>query len=188
MRTPTARNVAPAGSEYAETVRSNHCSCLQLERASQVNEGVYTLVATNSLGTNNYSIDAKFHKDEDLFAQTSKAAARVREIPGIFERVCQSIHQPYQVCIATGGGNFDQPLSVAYCLPNLHTTGKMSSSNFYNNEKNRCRKQEQRKNPADSKTSINSNLWSVKVFKGAILFLEATNDDRIPLLGDVTRR
>ncbi|GFS82509.1 transposable element Tcb1 transposase [Trichonephila clavipes] len=24
--TPTARNVAPAGSEYAETVRSNHCS------------------------------------------------------------------------------------------------------------------------------------------------------------------
>ncbi|GFV10247.1 hypothetical protein TNCV_3661991 [Trichonephila clavipes] len=26
MGTPTARNVAPAGSEYAETVRSNHCS------------------------------------------------------------------------------------------------------------------------------------------------------------------
>ncbi|GFX92519.1 hypothetical protein TNCV_710241 [Trichonephila clavipes] len=26
MDTPTARNVAPAGSEYAETVRSNHCS------------------------------------------------------------------------------------------------------------------------------------------------------------------
>ncbi|GFU74367.1 hypothetical protein TNCV_2094911 [Trichonephila clavipes] len=26
MSTPTARNVAPAGSEYAETVRSNHCS------------------------------------------------------------------------------------------------------------------------------------------------------------------
>ncbi|GFS53355.1 uncharacterized protein TNCV_1327121 [Trichonephila clavipes] len=25
MRTPTARNVAPTGSEYAETVRSNHC-------------------------------------------------------------------------------------------------------------------------------------------------------------------
>ncbi|GFW86930.1 uncharacterized protein TNCV_2810851 [Trichonephila clavipes] len=26
MSTPTARNVAPAGSEYAETLRSNHCS------------------------------------------------------------------------------------------------------------------------------------------------------------------
>ncbi|GFV88321.1 hypothetical protein TNCV_927341 [Trichonephila clavipes] len=26
MGTPTARNVAPAGSEYAETVRSNHCT------------------------------------------------------------------------------------------------------------------------------------------------------------------
>ncbi|GFT09664.1 hypothetical protein TNCV_4948231 [Trichonephila clavipes] len=26
MGTPTARNVAPAGSEYAETVRSNHCN------------------------------------------------------------------------------------------------------------------------------------------------------------------
>ncbi|GFS98964.1 hypothetical protein TNCV_3896541 [Trichonephila clavipes] len=25
MGTPTARNVAPAGSEYAETARSNHC-------------------------------------------------------------------------------------------------------------------------------------------------------------------
>ncbi|GFV79054.1 hypothetical protein TNCV_3687611 [Trichonephila clavipes] len=25
MGTPTARNVAPSGSEYAETVRSNHC-------------------------------------------------------------------------------------------------------------------------------------------------------------------
>ncbi|GFV49778.1 hypothetical protein TNCV_1736611, partial [Trichonephila clavipes] len=25
MGTPTERNVAPAGSEYAETVRSNHC-------------------------------------------------------------------------------------------------------------------------------------------------------------------
>ncbi|GFY14390.1 hypothetical protein TNCV_1021551 [Trichonephila clavipes] len=26
MVSPTARNVAPAGSEYAETVRSNHCT------------------------------------------------------------------------------------------------------------------------------------------------------------------
>ncbi|GFS56950.1 uncharacterized protein TNCV_2661341 [Trichonephila clavipes] len=26
MGTPTARNVAPAGSEFAETVRSNHCT------------------------------------------------------------------------------------------------------------------------------------------------------------------
>ncbi|GFS90632.1 uncharacterized protein TNCV_4098211 [Trichonephila clavipes] len=29
MGTPTARNVAPAGSDYAETVRSNHCSLIR---------------------------------------------------------------------------------------------------------------------------------------------------------------
>ncbi|GFV65393.1 hypothetical protein TNCV_2638231 [Trichonephila clavipes] len=29
MGTPTTRNVAPAVSEYAETVRSNHCSRLK---------------------------------------------------------------------------------------------------------------------------------------------------------------
>ncbi|GFW82175.1 hypothetical protein TNCV_5056501 [Trichonephila clavipes] len=28
MGTPNARNVAPVGSEYAETVRSNHCNFL----------------------------------------------------------------------------------------------------------------------------------------------------------------
>ncbi|GFV10013.1 hypothetical protein TNCV_4522851 [Trichonephila clavipes] len=32
MGTPTARNVAPAGSEYAETVRSNHCKTVDLAR------------------------------------------------------------------------------------------------------------------------------------------------------------
>ncbi|GFQ69936.1 high affinity nerve growth factor receptor [Trichonephila clavata] len=42
--------------------------CLQLERASQVNEGVYTLVATNFLGIVNHSIDAKFHKDPVLIS------------------------------------------------------------------------------------------------------------------------
>ncbi|GFU05911.1 ATP-dependent DNA helicase [Trichonephila clavipes] len=31
MGTPTARNVAPAGSEYAETVRSNHCKAKNLD-------------------------------------------------------------------------------------------------------------------------------------------------------------
>ncbi|GFX64134.1 hypothetical protein TNCV_2090321 [Trichonephila clavipes] len=43
-------------------------------------------------------------------------------------------------------------------------------------------------NLADSKAPINSNLGSVNVFKGAILFLEATNDVRISLLDDVTWR
>ncbi|GFY75800.1 hypothetical protein TNIN_42981 [Trichonephila inaurata madagascariensis] len=43
-------------------------------------------------------------------------------------------------------------------------------------------------NLADSKAPINSNLGSVKVFKGAILFLEAIIDVRISLLDDVTRR
>ncbi|GFU46684.1 hypothetical protein TNCV_1546911 [Trichonephila clavipes] len=31
MGTPTARNVAPAGSEYAETVRINHCNGFSAE-------------------------------------------------------------------------------------------------------------------------------------------------------------
>lgn len=36
--------------------------CLQVERASQVNEGNYTMVATNSFGEVNNSIHAEFHK------------------------------------------------------------------------------------------------------------------------------
>ncbi|GFW02404.1 hypothetical protein TNCV_1733191 [Trichonephila clavipes] len=36
--TPTARNVAPAGSEYAETVRSNHCN---LENALVIRDVEY---------------------------------------------------------------------------------------------------------------------------------------------------
>ncbi|GFY47844.1 hypothetical protein TNIN_89651 [Trichonephila inaurata madagascariensis] len=43
-------------------------------------------------------------------------------------------------------------------------------------------------NLADSKAPINSNLGSVKVFKGASLFLEAINGVRISLLDDVTWR
>ncbi|GFV90823.1 hypothetical protein TNCV_2323921 [Trichonephila clavipes] len=38
MGTPTARNVAPAGSEYAETVRSNHCNSYFSIRACHIHE------------------------------------------------------------------------------------------------------------------------------------------------------
>ncbi|GFU52843.1 hypothetical protein TNCV_2254601 [Trichonephila clavipes] len=34
MGTPTARNAAPAGSEYAKTVQSSHCSCLKKKKLS----------------------------------------------------------------------------------------------------------------------------------------------------------
>ncbi|GIY82248.1 NT-3 growth factor receptor [Caerostris darwini] len=56
--------------ENAFTMKNSYLAdgCLQLERASQVNEGLYTLIATNSLGTVNYSIEAKFHKDPVLIA------------------------------------------------------------------------------------------------------------------------
>ncbi|XP_054714473.1 BDNF/NT-3 growth factors receptor-like [Uloborus diversus] len=37
--------------------------CLELVRASQVNEGIYTLVAMNPYGMDNFSIEAKFHKE-----------------------------------------------------------------------------------------------------------------------------
>ncbi|GFY12348.1 uncharacterized protein TNCV_284511 [Trichonephila clavipes] len=38
----------------------------------------------------------------------------------------------------------------------------------------------------DSKSPINSNLGSIKVFKGAILFLEATDDVRISLSDEMS--
>ncbi|GFY35768.1 uncharacterized protein TNCV_4841451 [Trichonephila clavipes] len=40
--------------------------------------------------------------DEDLVARISETAAREREIPGIFERVRQSLHRRCHACIATG--------------------------------------------------------------------------------------
>ena len=46
--------------------------------------------------------------DEDLVARISEAPARVREIPGIFKRVHQSLRRHYQTCIATGRRYFEQ--------------------------------------------------------------------------------
>lgn len=48
--------------------------------------------------------------DEDLVARISVAAAGVRETPGIFERVRQSLHRRCQACIASGGRNFEHLL------------------------------------------------------------------------------
>ncbi|GBN38054.1 hypothetical protein AVEN_196045-1 [Araneus ventricosus] len=48
--------------------------------------------------------------DEDPVARISVDAARVREIPAIFERVRQSLHLRCQACIAVGGRNFEQLL------------------------------------------------------------------------------
>ncbi|GBM62951.1 hypothetical protein AVEN_160231-1 [Araneus ventricosus] len=47
---------------------------------------------------------------EDLVARISVAAARVREIPGIFESVRQSLHRRCQACINVGGRNFEELL------------------------------------------------------------------------------
>ncbi|GFX45712.1 uncharacterized protein TNCV_1422961 [Trichonephila clavipes] len=46
--------------------------------------------------------------DEDLVDRISEGAARMREIPDIFERVHQSLHRRCQACIATRGRNFEQ--------------------------------------------------------------------------------
>ncbi|XP_054160604.1 BDNF/NT-3 growth factors receptor-like [Oppia nitens] len=40
--------------------------CLQIERATHVNDGYYTLVVINSLGEYNKSVEAQFHKDVNL--------------------------------------------------------------------------------------------------------------------------
>ncbi|GBM80445.1 hypothetical protein AVEN_83032-1 [Araneus ventricosus] len=45
--------------------------------------------------------------DEDLVARISVAAARVREIPGVFESVRQLLHRRCQACITVGGRNFE---------------------------------------------------------------------------------
>ncbi|GFU00252.1 high affinity nerve growth factor receptor [Nephila pilipes] len=68
LQNPLIRDLENAWTMKNSYVADDILSCLQLERASQVNEGLYTLVASNSLGTVNYSIDAKFHKDPVLIA------------------------------------------------------------------------------------------------------------------------
>ncbi|GIY30661.1 receptor protein-tyrosine kinase [Caerostris extrusa] len=70
LQQPALQNPIIQDLENAFTMKNSYLAdgCLQLERASQVNEGLYTLIATNSLGTVNYSIEAKFHKDPVLIA------------------------------------------------------------------------------------------------------------------------
>ena len=43
-----------------------------------------------------------FDSDKELVARISEAAARVREIPSIFERVRQSLHRRCQAFITAG--------------------------------------------------------------------------------------
>ncbi|GBM89233.1 hypothetical protein AVEN_45275-1 [Araneus ventricosus] len=50
--------------------------------------------------------------EEDLVARISIAAARVREIPGIFESERQSLHRCCQALITVGGRNFEQLLQT----------------------------------------------------------------------------
>ncbi|GFV07077.1 hypothetical protein TNCV_4687511 [Trichonephila clavipes] len=47
MGTPTARNVAPAGSEYADTVQSNHCSAIYCGADKMVK--AFSLMSSNHL-------------------------------------------------------------------------------------------------------------------------------------------
>ncbi|GFU63475.1 uncharacterized protein TNCV_4345711 [Trichonephila clavipes] len=59
---------------------------------------------------NNFAYATPFDSSEDLVAQISENAARVRKMPGISERVRQSLHQRCQACIATDGHNFEELL------------------------------------------------------------------------------
>jgi hypothetical protein len=47
---------------------------------------------------------------EDLVARLSVAAASVREIPGVFEKVRQSMRRRCEACINVGGRTFEQLL------------------------------------------------------------------------------
>ena len=44
---------------------------------------------------------------EGFVSRISEATSSVHEIPGIFERVHQSLHRRCQACITTGGHNFE---------------------------------------------------------------------------------
>lgn len=46
--------------------------CLQLEKATHANEGLYTLKVTNEFGTVNFSVEAQFHKEMIPPAQQGK--------------------------------------------------------------------------------------------------------------------
>ncbi|GFW15793.1 hypothetical protein TNCV_3582911 [Trichonephila clavipes] len=52
--------------------------------------------------------------DEDLVARISEAAARVREIPSIFEWVHQSLQRCSQAYITTGGRSFEQSVILVF--------------------------------------------------------------------------
>ncbi|GFX91235.1 hypothetical protein TNCV_1246501 [Trichonephila clavipes] len=73
MGTPTARNVAPAGSEYAETVRNNHCT-----NASDVTEDDIVWesgdIGNNSEVSSANGSDASFSKQENLNAVDHSAS------------------------------------------------------------------------------------------------------------------
>ncbi|GFS62516.1 uncharacterized protein TNCV_1262951 [Trichonephila clavipes] len=60
-----------------------------------------------------------FDSDENLVARISEATARVREIPGIFDRVRQSLHRHCHACITTSGRNFEQLLKTLYLSTTL---------------------------------------------------------------------
>ncbi|CAL1296021.1 unnamed protein product [Larinioides sclopetarius] len=47
---------------------------------------------------------------EDLVARISAAAADVRDMPGIFQRVRDSIHRRCEDCIAAAGSSFEHLL------------------------------------------------------------------------------
>ncbi|GFX50591.1 hypothetical protein TNCV_2721781 [Trichonephila clavipes] len=58
-----------------------------------------------------FNVLPELSQDEDLVARISEAAASVREIPGILERVLQLFLRRCQSCMATGGRNFEQLFS-----------------------------------------------------------------------------
>ena len=51
--------------------------------------------------------DTPLESEEELVARISAAAAEVRDMPGLFERVRQSLHRRCETCIQVGGRSFE---------------------------------------------------------------------------------
>lgn len=75
--------------------RSPDLSCLDFFLWGQLKSAVY---------------ETPIASPEDLVARISAAAADVRDMPGIFQRVQDSIHRRCEACIAAGGRSFEHLL------------------------------------------------------------------------------
>ncbi|GFT26611.1 hypothetical protein TNCV_3604291 [Trichonephila clavipes] len=109
MGTPTARNVAPAFSEYAETVRSNHC--IWLDSAA--------ILSQNNLGR---GLGASHLSSPSSNYSKGLLARRIfRELP------CRKCMIRLQTSMPSPGF---EPNGIVFCVTNHYTGWVANTSGF----------------------------------------------------------